>query len=171
LNDMDQNASKSGKRKGSGAKGSKQKSQNKANEPAGLPLSDFFTALAEKSIPADHETDLMLSEAIMKIAQPHIDKYDKKDPHVKTILGLAVAAWNLPLIPKDYYQSATKKIAENIPIGLTLDQTEALLMLVFSMMKSRLYDYRTITDYIYKNEINETEEGWSVRIISTVKIL
>lgn len=172
MNDMDQNVSKSGKRRGSGEKRSKQKSQDKANEPAGLAVPDFFTALAEKSIPADHETDMMLSEAILKIAQPHIARYDKKDPHVKTILGMAVAAWNLPLIPNHYYQSATKNIAEKIiSEEFTFDQTEALLMLVFAMMKSRLYDYGTITDYIYKTEINETEEGWNVRVISTVKIL
>ena len=167
---MDQIASKSGKRKGSGAKRSKQKSQDKANEPAGLAVPDFFTTLAEKRIPTDHETDLMLSEAILKIAQPHIDKYDKKDPRIKTIIGLAIAAWNLPLIPKDYYQSATKKIAEYIPTELTFDQVEELLMLVFIMMKTRLNYYGNISDYIYENEITETEQNLNVRIISTAKI-
>jgi hypothetical protein len=135
-----------------------------------LAVPDFFAILAEKSIPTDHETDMMLSEAILKITQPHIDKYDKKDPHIKMILALAIVAWNLPFIPKDYYQSVIKNIEEVISAEFTFDQIEALLMLVFAMMKSRLYDYGTITDYIYKTEINETVEGWNVRVISIVKM-
>jgi hypothetical protein len=148
---MVRNVSKSGNRKGSEAKRSNKKNQDKVDKSKGLIVPDFFTNLSENSIPTDHETELMLPEAILKIAQPHIAKYDKKDPHIKTIIGLAIAAWNLPLIPKDYYQSATKKIAEYIPTELTFDQVEELLMLVFIMMKTRLNYYGNISDYIYEN--------------------
>jgi hypothetical protein len=167
---MNQNVPKSGQRKGSETKRSKQKIQDKVAQDEALGVHDFLRALAEVSIPTDHETDVMLSEAILKMAEPHIDKYDKKDEHVKTIIGLAVASWNLMLIPKKYYTTGARNIIEHIPADFTLDQTEVLLSMVFDMITTKLKYYSNIIEYINRCEILLTEEGWSLRVLSTATI-
>ena len=141
---MHQKKSKSEKRKEGEAKQPKHKMQDETADHETLRFPDFLSTIGEKSIPTNHETHVMLSEAILRIAEPHIDKYDKKDPHIKTIIGLAIAAWNLPLIPKQYYQAASKNIAEIIPTDFTVDQTESLLMIVFEMLNNRLIYYADI---------------------------
>lgn len=167
---MHQKKSTSGKLKEREAKQSKRKMEDEAADHESLSFPYFLSTIEEKSIPTDQNTDVMLSEAIMRIAEPYIKKYDKKDLHIKTLIGLAIAAWNLPLIPKKYYQAASKNIAEIIPTEFTLDQTESLLMIVFEMLRNRVKYYGDLKFFINRSDVLQTEKGWKVKILSTIEI-
>jgi hypothetical protein len=145
----------------------------KEEQPSQMSLlgsSDLFDGSLGESIPADNETDLMLSKAILKIAEPLIEKCDKHNQHIKTIIALTVAAWNLTLIPKKYYDSAIKHTASNLPMDTDFDQIESLLANVFNMVHRKIQYYHNVKMYIDKCEIVETENGWTLKVVSIINM-
>ncbi len=57
---------------------------------------------------------IKISEAILKISEPLISKYSERKL-ITVIIEMAIAAWNMSLVPEDARENIENKIAETMP--------------------------------------------------------
>lgn len=88
----------------------------------------FDLEISKNNVPT-----LKISEAVLKISEPLMSKFPNRK-RITVIIGMAVAAWNMSLVPEGAIENTENKIVEIMPkavdaigVALIVEQIDILI--------------------------------------------
>lgn len=114
--------------------------------------------------------DIKMSEAILKLAEPLLQKYGANKERVRGILTLAVTAWNMSMLPESHEEQITENMASSLPKELLAEDVSVVIEVIFMLMKRKREHFQNIQRIIIGHEVVETEKGWDLTVSSAPAI-
>jgi hypothetical protein len=84
------------------------------------------------------------------------------------MLTLAVAAWNVTLLPEDQQEEQIDSLIEKGMPGLSRDDKKAARSLIQSMIDWKQAQFADNKRFIMSFELTETQEGYHLAVASTL---
>ena len=125
---------------------------------------------SEKRHASDNDPPIRISEAILKMSEPLMTKYPKRE-HVTVLINLAILAWNISLASGETREKIEEEVIELMPgeldavdIATIVEQTDMLVE-----RKNRLYP--DIRYYIVSHNLSIDDDGQLALDINSAPII
>ena len=144
--------------------GKKTKSQGKGRES--------LKNLGELSVSSEYKTnakppdDIRMSEIILTLAEPLLQKYGKNFQRAHGILTLAVTVWNLTMLPEPDEEQIVAEITNGLPQEFSAEDVAVLLQTIYMLMRRKQELFQDIQRIIVKLDLRETENGFDLTAFS-----
>jgi hypothetical protein len=113
--------------------------------------------------PAD---DVKMSETILTLAEPLLQKYGKNFERIHGILNLAMTAWNLSMLPEPTEEKIVTEITGSLPEEFSAEDVAALLKTVYMLMNRKRELFQDLQEVITKIDLRKTEIGFDLTVFS-----
>ncbi len=112
----------------------------------------------EKSNTFDSYPTIKISEAILKIAEPLIAKY-QQDERIAVLIDLAIASWNMSLASESTKEEIENKIIELMPEELDAVDLAAIVEQIDILVEKKNKLYHDIRYFIVSYNLLFDDEG------------
>ena len=110
-----------------------------------------------------------MSEVLDDFVQPYYNLIgDDTLESRRKMLTLAVAAWNVTLLPEDQQEEQIDSLIEKGMPGLSRDDKKAARSLIQSMIDWKQSQFADNKRFIMSFELTETQEGYHLAVASTL---
>jgi len=99
-----------------------------------------------------------ISEAILKISEPLISKYPKRE-RITVIIDMAVAAWNISLVPEEDRGNIENKIVEMMPKEIDAIGIATIVEQVDMLIQRKVKYYKELNYYIKSYDLSFKDDG------------
>jgi len=110
--------------------------------------------------------DIKMSQVILKLAEPLLQKHGTSLERARGILTLAVTAWNMSMLPETSEEQITENIATSLPKEFLAEDVSVVLEVINMLMERKREHFQNIPRIIINHEVVETEKGWDLNVSS-----
>lgn len=110
-----------------------------------------------------------ISEAILKISEPLISKYPNRE-RITVIIDMAVAAWNMSLVPEAARGDIESKIAEIMPKEIDAIGIATIVEQVDMLIRRKIKYYNGIQFFIKSYKLSFNEDGQLTLDVNSVPV-
>jgi len=101
---------------------------------------------------------IKISEAILKISEPLISKFPKRE-RITVIIDMAVAAWNMSIIPEDDRGNIENKIVEIMPKEVDAIGLATIVEQIDMLIQRKVKHYNEIKFFIKSYNLSFSDDG------------
>jgi len=105
-----------------------------------------------------------MSEVLQAFLAPYM-KFVKTEEHMQKLLTIAVAAWNISLLPKDERMKAVDNIITSLPPDAQADAKS----IVMELMQRKKKYFGKIRRAVLDFEVSDVQSGFHLTVISTAE--
>jgi len=110
--------------------------------------------------------DIKMSEVILKLAEPLLQKHGTRLERARGILTLAVTAWNMSMLPETSEEQITESIATRLPKEFLAEDVSVVIKVINMLMERKREHFQGIQRIVINHEVVETEKGWDLNVSS-----
>lgn len=114
--------------------------------------------------------EIKMSEVILNFAEPLLEKHRTNMERVHDILTLAVAAWNMSMLPESSEEQIVSSLASSLPKEFLAEDVAVLLKTIYMLMERRRLHFQNIQRIVINHEIVKSENGWDFTVSSAPAI-
>jgi hypothetical protein len=115
---------------------------------------------------ADLPDDMKMSEILLTLAEPLLQKYGKNFERVKGILTFAMTAWNLSMLPEPTEEKIATEITNTLPEEFSAEEVAAMLHAVYTLMNRKRKLFQDIQRVITKIDLRESATKLDLTVFS-----
>jgi hypothetical protein len=108
--------------------------------------------------------DIKMSEIILTLADPLLQKYKENFGRAHGILTLAVIAWNMSMLPEPDEEQLVANIASSLPPEFSAVDVAMILNTVYLLMQRKRELFPDIRRVIVNHEVRKTETGFDLTV-------
>ena len=120
-------------------------------------------------IPNNNAPKIPISEAILKISEPLISKYPNPE-RITVIIEMAVAAWNMSLVPETARGDIESKIAEIMPKEIDAIGIATIIEQMDMLIRRKIKYYNEIQFLIKSYNLSFSEDGQLTLDVNSVQV-
>jgi hypothetical protein len=114
--------------------------------------------------------DIKMSEVILKLAEPLLQRHGTNMERARGILTLAVTAWNMGMLLETSEEQIKENIATSLSKEFLAEDLSVVLKVINMLMERKRQYFAHIQRIIINHEVVETEKGWDLNVSSVTVV-
>ncbi len=107
---------------------------------------------------------------VLKLAEPLLQKYGTNRERIRSIMTLAVAAWNMSMLSQVSEEQIAETISGSLPKEFLAEDVSVILKVVYMLMERRREHFPGIQKIVLGHEVVKTDKGWDLTVSSAPAI-